>query len=167
MSKIDRVQVVWLTIFFEDDPRLYFRFQSYDAKDKRMAGYGGHWERTLSAVSQKRRGVLAPLVDTVRERCTAITKSLDEHYAGEDVALIKVEMALRDDGSHELNIQRYYDTESEWPGELLIVERGGETLLNYREAIAQIYHDDMVEMMGLIQKAFSKIRLGGENDTAV
>jgi len=167
LSKINRVRVTWLTVFFEDDPRLFFRFQSYDAKDKRMAGYGGHWERTLSAVSQNRRNGLAPLVDAIRERCTTIMTTLDEHYAGEDVTLIKVEMALRDDGSHELNIQRYYGTESEWPGDLLIVERGGETLLNYRDTIPATYHEDMLLLMDLAQKAFSKIRLGGENDTAV
>jgi len=162
MSKIDRVQVTWLTIFFEDDPRLFFRFQSYDAKGKRMAGYGGHWERTLNVLSKKRQDILDPLVNTIRERCTAIVKTLDEYYDGEEITLIKAEMALGDDGSHELNIQRYYGTESDWPGELLIVERGEETLLNYRDAIAQTYHDDMVSIMALIQTAFSKIRMEGK-----
>uniref|UniRef100_A0A6H1ZDC9 Uncharacterized protein n=1 Tax=viral metagenome TaxID=1070528 RepID=A0A6H1ZDC9_9ZZZZ len=161
MRKINRVQVDWLTIFFEDDPRLFFRFRSYDVKNRRMAGYGGHWERTLNMLSQKRRSILEPLVSTIRERCTAIAKTLDKYYDGEEITLIKAEMALREDNSLELNIQRYYDTESEWPGDLLIVERGGETLLNYREAIAQTYHDDMVSIMALIQAAFSKIRLGG------
>jgi len=167
MGKINRVQVTWLTVFFEDDPRLFFRFQSYSANNKRMAGYGGHWERTLSAISQKRRDILAPLVDAIQERCTAIVTTLDEHYAGEDVTLVMAEIALRDDISYELNIQRYYDAESEWPGDLLIVERGGETLLNYRDTIPATYHDDMLSLMDLAQVAFSKIRLGGEHDTAV
>jgi len=167
MGKINRVRVDWLTIFFEDDPRLFFRFRSYDAKGNRMAGHGGHWERTLNMLSQKRQDILDPLVNTIRERCTAIVKTLDEYYDGEEVTLIKAEMAFRDDGSYELNIQRYYGAESEWPGELLIVERGGETLLNYRDVLPATYHEDMLSLMELVQKAFSKIRLGGENGTAV
>ncbi len=157
--RINTVKATWITVFFEADPRVFIVYQAYDQDGVRMAGYGGNWERPLSALSPHHQNALRPVVDTMLAECTEIAKTVDLYYDNEDITLVKAEISAGEGGTYELNIQRYYDDESDWPGDLLIVERGEETLLNYRRQISNEHHAAMVSMMDMVQTAFTAIRL--------